>query len=336
METTIIERKRKAIELATNLYNSMLELSNHWTESGVEVSDLLAESDYPFDKSLDDLTTEVLNWINTMKGYTPPKNGKHEYINDDGSKFVGYYKDGKLHGTAIEYYPNTEQIDTYVEFHEGVESSPKVYFSETGTIVSIDNTLNELTPDTIGSFLKRLLKKTAHKEYNGFILENEGLSDTLYLQDIKHSYDDLEINIDISKEGITFTFDFENGHIFLGHEFPKNSHEIEEYINKFHHVYAHTVTELHNTLIANVRVIDKADDDTTENEKEGWGLFNTSKVDSPLEIQRIDVMGIFDDDIQAIEYVVTKAKEGSERHKRAIEEIKTKNPTEYIIIKRYL
>jgi antitoxin component YwqK of YwqJK toxin-antitoxin module len=254
MGTTINERKRKAIELATNLYNSMLELSTHWTESGVEVSDTLPESGYPFDKSLDDLTNEVGTWIHTMKGYVPPKNGKFEYKNDDGSKFVGYYKDGKLHGTAIEYYPNTEQIDTYVEFYEGVESSPKVYFSETGTIVSIDNTLNELTPDTIGSFLKILLKKTAHKEYNGFKLENEGISDTLYLQDIKHEYDDLEINIDITKEGITFILDIQQTHIFIGHEFPKNSHEIEEYINKFHNVYVHTVTELHNTLIANLRV----------------------------------------------------------------------------------
>ena len=140
METTIIERKRKSIELATNLYNSMLELSNHWTESGVEVSDTLAESGYPFDKSLDDLTNEVGSWIDTMKGYIPPKNGKFEYINDDGGKFVGHYVNGKLHGTVIEYYPNTEQIDTYVEFYEGVESSPKVYFSEIGTIVSIDNT----------------------------------------------------------------------------------------------------------------------------------------------------------------------------------------------------
>jgi hypothetical protein len=329
METTIIERKRKAIELATNLYNSMLELSNHWTESGVEVSDLLAESGYPFDKSLDDLTNEVGTWINTMKGYTPPKNGKHEYINDDGSKFVGHYVNGKLHGTVIEYYPNTEQIDTYVEFYEGVESSPKVYFSEIGTIVSIDNTLNELTPDTIGAFLRRLLKMTAHKEYNGFKLYYEGLSDTLFLEDTKH-----DIGIDFSNDGVGF--DFSKGDVFITHIFPRNSHEIEEYINKFHHVYLHSVTELHNTLIANVRVFDKADDDTTENEKEGWGLFNTGLVGDKLQIQKIDDMGIFDDDIQAIEYVVTKAKEGSERHKRAIEEIKTKNPTEYIIIKRYL
>jgi antitoxin component YwqK of YwqJK toxin-antitoxin module len=252
METTIIERKRKSIELASNLYNSMLELSNHWTESGVEVSDTLAESGYPFDKSLDDLTTEVLNWINTMKGYVPPKNGKFEYKNDDGSRFEAYYKNGELHGAAIEYYPNTEQIDTYVEFYEGVESSPKVYFSETGTIVSIDNTLNELTPDTIGSFLRRLLKMTAHKDYNGFKLQYEGLSDTLYLEDSKH--DGIEINIDISKEGVSFGFDYENGHIFLGHEFPETSTELEEYINKFHNIYVHTVTELHNTLIANVRV----------------------------------------------------------------------------------
>ena len=332
METTIIERKRKSIELATNLYNSMLELSNHWTESGVEVSDTLAESGYPFDKSLDDLTNEVGTWIHTMKGYILPKNGKFEYKNDDGSKFVGYYKDGKLHGTAIEYYPNTEQIDTYVEFFEGVESSPKVYFSEIGTIVSIDNTLNELTPDTIGSFLKRLLKITANYKYNGFKLYYEGLSDTLFLEDTKH-----DIGIDISKEGISFTFNYENGHIFLGHEFPRNPHEIDDYINKFHNVYLHSVTELHNILIENLRVFDKADDDTTENEKEGWGLFNTGLVGDKLQIQKIDDMvSVFSSDIEAIEYVVTKAKEGSERHKRAIEEIKTKNPTEYIIIKRYL
>jgi hypothetical protein len=334
METRIIERKRKSIELATNLYNSMLELSNHWTESGVEVSDTLAESGYPFDKSLDDLTNEVGTWIHIMKGYVPPKNGKHEYINDDGSKFVAHYKDGKLHGTAIEYYPNTEQIDTYIEFYEGVESSPKVYFSEIGTIVSIENTLNELSPDTIGSFLRRLLKMTAHKEYNGFKLQYEGLSDTFYLTDTKH--DGIEIGIDISKEGISFKFNYENGHIFLGHDFPKNSHEIEEYINKFHNVYAHTVTELHNTLIANVRVFGKTDD-STENQKEGWGLFNTGLVGDKLQIQKIDDMvSVFSCDIEAIEYVVTKAKEGSERHKRAIEEIKTKNPTEYNIIKRYL
>ena len=250
METTINERKRKAIELATNLYNSMLELSTHWTESGVEVSDTLPESGYPFDKSLDDLTNEVGTWIHTMKGYVPPKNGKFEYKNDDGSKFVGYYKDGKLHGTAIEYYPNTEQIDTYVEFYEGIESSPKVYFSETGTIVSIDNTLNELTPDTIGSFLRILLKKTAHSDYNGFKLQYEGLSDTLYLEDTKH--DVIEIGIDFRNDGVGF--DFSGGDVFITHIFPKNSHEIEEYVNKFHNIYVHTVTELHNTLIANVRV----------------------------------------------------------------------------------
>jgi hypothetical protein len=250
METTIIERKRKSIELASNLYNSMLELSNHWTESGVEVSDTLAESGYPFDKSLDDLTTEVLNWINTMKGCVPPKNGKHEYKNDDGSRFEAYYKDGKLHGTAIEYYPNTEQIDTYVEFYEGVESSPKVYFSETGTIVSIDNTLNELTTDTIGSFLRRILKMTAHDNYNGFKLQYEGLSDTLYLEDTKDYV--IEIGIDFRNDGVGF--DFSGGDVFITHIFPKNSEEIEEYINKFHNIYAHTVTQLHNTLIANVRV----------------------------------------------------------------------------------
>ena len=247
---TISERKRKAIELASNLHKAMTELSTHWTESGVEVSDLLAESGYPFESSFDELTAEVGVWVDTMKGYIPPKNGKHEYINDDGSKFVGYYANGKLHGRVIEYYPNTEQIDTYVEFYEGLESSPKVYFSETGTIVSIDNTLNELTPDTIGSFLRRLLKMTANYEYNGFKLQYEGLSDTLYLEDTKH--DGIEIGINFSNDGVGF--DFSKGDVFITHPFPKNSHEIEEYINKFHNVYAHSLTELHNTLIANVRV----------------------------------------------------------------------------------
>jgi hypothetical protein len=247
-----MKTKLKSIELVLNLYNAMNELSNHWTEGGQENSDFLAENGYPFEKSLDDLVNMTGHWLNDMEAALKPKNGEYKTKGVDDNTIITNYKNGLLHGAAIIYYPNTEQIEKYLEFHEGRESSPAVYFSETGTIVSVDNTLDELTPDTIGSFLRRILKMTAHDNYNGFKLQYEGLSDTLYLEDTKH--DNLEININITKEGISFGFDYENGHIFLGHEFPKNSEEIEEYINKFHNIYAHTVTQLHNTLIANVRV----------------------------------------------------------------------------------
>lgn len=65
------------------------------------------------------------------------------------------------------------------------------------------------------------------------------------------------------------------------------------------------------------------DSDAFLNEKEGWNVFDCKgSHNGDIQICRLDEVAYFTDDLQAIMYVVTKALTGSERHRRALNQIK--------------
>jgi hypothetical protein len=63
--------------------------------------------------------------------------------------------------------------------------------------------------------------------------------------------------------------------------------------------------------------------------KEGWGLFDAEQMGIPLQIQRQDDLGVFETDDDAVKFVKSKAEEGSELHKKALEILKAQSPEEY-------
>jgi len=62
---------------------------------------------------------------------------------------------------------------------------------------------------------------------------------------------------------------------------------------------------------------------------EGWGIFETEDLKAPVQLQRDDEMDVFRDDDKAWEFVILKALNGSDMHKRAIQLIKETSPDEY-------
>lgn len=70
-----------------------------------------------------------------------------------------------------------------------------------------------------------------------------------------------------------------------------------------------------------------------KNSKEGWDLFFSEGSDNgDYQIQRIDEMNIFENDIQAIKFVYKRALEGSKRHKKALAVVMFLNPQEIRLI----
>lgn len=69
------------------------------------------------------------------------------------------------------------------------------------------------------------------------------------------------------------------------------------------------------------------------NQQEGWNLFDTrGGEDGQIQIQWIDEDRIIEtrgDDTGAIEFVLAKALEGSERHQWALGQVKKYNPNEW-------
>lgn len=70
-----------------------------------------------------------------------------------------------------------------------------------------------------------------------------------------------------------------------------------------------------------------------KNVEEGWDLFFSDGSDSgDYQIQRIDEMNLFENDIEAIKFVYKKALEGSKRHRKALARIMILNPQEIKLI----
>ena len=70
-----------------------------------------------------------------------------------------------------------------------------------------------------------------------------------------------------------------------------------------------------------------------KNSKEGWDLFfSEGSVSGDYQIQRIDEMGVFENDIEAIKFVYKKALEGSKRHRKVLARIMILNPQEIELI----
>jgi hypothetical protein len=70
-----------------------------------------------------------------------------------------------------------------------------------------------------------------------------------------------------------------------------------------------------------------------KNVKEGWDLFFSQGSDSgDYQIQRIDEIKLFNNDIEAIRFVYKKALEGSKRHRKALARVMILNPQEIKLI----
>ena len=59
-------------------------------------------------------------------------------------------------------------------------------------------------------------------------------------------------------------------------------------------------------------------DRVAEARRQGWGIFDISEDEPNLEIQKVDEEGMFDDDLQAILFVIEQASEGDELAKLAM------------------
>ncbi len=71
----------------------------------------------------------------------------------------------------------------------------------------------------------------------------------------------------------------------------------------------------------------------SKNTQEGWDIFfSEGSVDGDYQIQRIDEMELFSNDIEAIQFVYKKALEGSKRHRKALSTIVMLNPIELGLI----
>ena len=81
-------------------------------------------------------------------------------------------------------------------------------------------------------------------------------------------------------------------------------------------------------LPANLDVEEDWDD--TQATEEGWAIFEAHGTDDigMLRIERIDEAAIFDGDPAAWNYVVSRARAGSEYHQRALQIVAEDNPTE--------
>jgi hypothetical protein len=66
-----------------------------------------------------------------------------------------------------------------------------------------------------------------------------------------------------------------------------------------------------------------------KNAKEGWDIFfSEGSHDGDYQIQCIDDMGVFKNDLEAIAFVYDKAIQGSKRHRKALASIAMLNPRE--------
>lgn len=69
--------------------------------------------------------------------------------------------------------------------------------------------------------------------------------------------------------------------------------------------------------------------DNTQAEKEGWAIFGGAPGDSPYCLEKCDDNEVFEDDVDAWEFVVCKAEGGSAYHRAALEFLKAHSPAEY-------
>lgn len=66
--------------------------------------------------------------------------------------------------------------------------------------------------------------------------------------------------------------------------------------------------------------------------KEGWDLFTEHGGTGSVQLQRLDEAEKFEDDSGAWSHVLTRALNGSRRHRHALNYLKIHNPTEYRMI----
>lgn len=70
-----------------------------------------------------------------------------------------------------------------------------------------------------------------------------------------------------------------------------------------------------------------------KSKEDGWALFECWGSDNGTpQLQRVDELAIFETDKEALIYVINKADEGSEKHKKALMELVEKNPKEFLML----
>lgn len=70
MEDYNADPKRKVIEHAMNMYDSLINIEYFWNGLDDTYSDFILNTDFPFEKSIEDFRESLGKWILTMRyGY---------------------------------------------------------------------------------------------------------------------------------------------------------------------------------------------------------------------------------------------------------------------------